>query len=179
VVGESWLRETTDVPLALVERLEAELTTVDDGLRFGTVASAVDPTATLEVVEPAADLLADVNGIDAQGVERAVSEHAVAFETVESGNRVEGAVVVADRGAWDRIESTLVDLLRERFDDVSVTADEIVVTERAFDPARARELGVEPGPAFGRLSAGEAVVVDGVEVQPEAVHESRTRRYPR
>ena len=38
-----------------------------------------------------------------------------------------------------------------------------------FDEDRARELGVQPGPDFGRLQSGEAVSVDGREVLPEEV----------
>jgi ribonuclease Z len=38
-----------------------------------------------------------------------------------------------------------------------------------FDEQRARELGVEPGPDFGRLQRGEPVSVDGREVLPEQV----------
>jgi ribonuclease Z len=38
-----------------------------------------------------------------------------------------------------------------------------------FDEERARELGVEPGPDFGRLQHGETVTVDGREVRPDEV----------
>jgi ribonuclease Z len=38
-----------------------------------------------------------------------------------------------------------------------------------FDEARARELGVAPGPDFGRLQHGEPVSVDGGQVLPEDV----------
>ena len=38
-----------------------------------------------------------------------------------------------------------------------------------FDEERARALGVEPGPDFGRLQRGEAVTVAGQEVRPEQV----------
>ncbi len=38
-----------------------------------------------------------------------------------------------------------------------------------FDPATARSLGVEPGPQFGRLQAGEPVDAGGVTVTPEQV----------
>lgn len=39
-----------------------------------------------------------------------------------------------------------------------------------FDPARARELGVTPGPDFGRLQRGEALALpDGSTVRPEQV----------
>jgi ribonuclease Z len=38
-----------------------------------------------------------------------------------------------------------------------------------FDPARAVALGVEPGPRFGILQRGEAIVADGRSVRPEDV----------
>ena len=38
-----------------------------------------------------------------------------------------------------------------------------------FDPDRARELGVEPGPQFGRLQRGETVEAGGRQVAPEDV----------
>jgi ribonuclease Z len=38
-----------------------------------------------------------------------------------------------------------------------------------FDEDRARELGVTPGPDFGRLQSGEAVSVDGHDVLPDQV----------
>jgi ribonuclease Z len=46
-----------------------------------------------------------------------------------------------------------------------------------FDEGRARELGVEPGPDFGRLQRGEPVSVDGRDVLPdEVLGESRRGR---
>lgn len=179
LVGESWLRETTGVSLALVERLEQRLSPVDDGLRFGDAARGDGAQEPVEVVDPAPGLLADASGVDAECVRSAVAAEAVAYETAESGSRVAGRVAVPDSSAWARIESALVDLLRQRFDAVAVEPDAIVVTERAFNPERARELGVEPGPAFGQLAAGEPVTVDGREIPPEAVHVARERRYPR
>ncbi|MDD1771268.1 MAG: ribonuclease Z [Methanomassiliicoccales archaeon] len=38
-----------------------------------------------------------------------------------------------------------------------------------FDPARAKELGVHPGPAFGRLQEGHPVVAAGKTVTPDMV----------
>jgi D-aminoacyl-tRNA deacylase len=179
VVSESWLSETDSVPRETVERLEAALEPVPEGLRFGRPARSGNELPDVRILEPSPDLLADVNGIAADRVRQAYLDSAFAFETAEAGNRVTGRVAVAEGADWDRIEDALLGLLRERFADVDVTEAEIVVTERAFDPDRARELGVEPGPAFGRLADGEPVTVGSGEVRPEAVHETRTRRYPR
>lgn len=179
VVGESWLRETTGVPLDLVERAESRLSSVDAGLRFGDDARGQAPGGELEVVDPPGDLLATVNGIDAERVRKAVAAETVAYETTEAGSRVEGRLAFADAAAHGRLETALVDLLRERYESVAVEDAEIVVRERAFDAERARELGVEAGPAFGELAAGRPVTVDGTPVEPDDVHVIRTRRYPR
>ena len=179
VVSETWVRETDGVPLALVAEAEGALSTVDEGLRFGDPALGEDAPTTFEVVEPSSDLLADAAGVDADGVRAAVASSALAYETEEAGNRVSGRLAVPDAAAWDRVEAALVDLLRERYASVAVEADAIVVSERAFDPGRARALGVEDGPAFGRLASGEAVTVGDRTVEPSAVHVTRERRYPR
>ena len=42
----------------------------------------------------------------------------------------------------------------------------------------ASDLGVPEGPAFGKLSAGQSVTVDGETVSPEEVHTERTRQFP-
>ncbi|MDB2294652.1 hypothetical protein PM085_20895, partial [Halorubrum ezzemoulense] len=49
----------------------------------------------------------------------------------------------------------------------------VTATTRAFDTAAAREFGVPEGPAFGKLSAGQSVEVDGETVAPEDVSKER------
>ncbi len=44
-----------------------------------------------------------------------------------------------------------------------------------FDPAKAKEFGVRPGPSFGRLQQGNAIVVAGRTVTPEMVMGPRRR----
>lgn len=179
VVGETWVRETDGIPLELVAAAEEALSPVEEGLRFGTVARANERVDDFQVVEPDGSLLDDVAGIDPGRVRSVVDAEAVAYETAEAGNRVTGRIAVPDDGTWPRIERALIDLLEERFDAVTVEADAIVVEDQVFDPERARELGVEEGPAFGRLASGEPVVVNGREVSPETVRTTRRRRYPR
>jgi D-aminoacyl-tRNA deacylase len=211
VVSETWARETTGVPPALVDRLEGEVAGVEEGLRFGALArreSAVDADgsgavegshgavtadADLRVVSLPDDLLAEVNGIDGDRALAAVRERAVAVRTEEGGTRLAGSVVVpaggesvgeGRAGSGDAsadpaaaLVEELVAVLAGKYDDVERRDGHVVATERAFDPELARTLGVSEGPAFGRLSAGEAVEVGGETVPPEAVHRERERRF--
>ena len=199
VVSETWTRETTGVPLELVERLEREVASVDDGLRFGALArGAPDGVAgegtdategALAVVSLPDDLLAAANGIDRERTLDAVRERSVAVLTDEGGSRLAGPVVVpasaddatgAGGDATDgstAVADALVAVLETNYDRVDREEGEVVVRERAFDPDLARERGVSEGPAFGRLSSGRSVDVDGEVVTPEDVHRARERRF--
>ena len=184
VESERWLRETGDVPLSLVRTLEADLSTVDDGLRFGDPAreaSVVDPD-DVALVDLPDDLLADAQGVDREAVRDAVERAAYAFETSEAGNRVEGrAAFPADGGdapgAYEDLVDALADVLREKYDAVERNGDRLLAETTAFDPELAREAGVPEGPAFGRLSNGQAVEVDGETVEPEDVRSVRREEY--
>jgi D-aminoacyl-tRNA deacylase len=190
VVGESWLRAVGDRPLDLVATVEDRLGTPGDGVAVG------DREAPFAVRELPGELLAAAASVDLAATREAVSAVAVAFETREGGTRVgdraalpvdpAGAATGADEGwhrpdasteaAHDALVDGLVAVLATEY-EVDRHGDEVVVHERAFDPALAREAGVPEGPAFGRLSAGEAVEVDGRTVEPGEVHVERTRRF--
>ena len=205
VVTETWLREVDDVDLDLVEALESRLSPVDGGLRFGArahsasgSADGVDrscapdgagdsntpdggdapSTADVEIVDPPADLLAEAQGIDADAVREAVRARAVAFETAEGGSRVSGRIAVREASDREALLDTLVDLLSEKYDDVERDGGEVIARVTAFDPDRARTLGVPEGPKFGALAAGEAVTIDGKRIEPEVVSRERTVRFP-
>ena len=176
VIGETWLRETSGVDLDLVAALEAALTPIDDGLRLGAPAAAADAPDPdgFEVVTLPADLLAAASGIDRGAAVDALAERAVAFETAEGGTKPGGRAAVVDPTAVDEIVAALSDVLRAKYGSVTREGDRIVATRRTFDPAAAAEAGVPEGPAFGRLSAGDPVEVDGRTVTPEEVHTEET-----
>ncbi|MWG35234.1 D-aminoacyl-tRNA deacylase [Halomarina oriensis] len=181
VVSETWARETTGIPLALVERLETGVESVEEGLRFGTLAREGGDESH-DVVSLPDDLLAEANGIDHERTLDAVLERSLAVVTDEGGTRLAGPVVVpreddAAPTPRDRVVDALVAVLRSKYEAVERRADGVVARERAFDPALAREHGVSEGPAFGRLSAGEDVTVDGAVVTPADVHRERERRF--
>jgi len=181
VVGESWVRATSGVPLDLVERVEGALCAVDDGLRFGDAArdaggrDAVGTDVTPEAVGP--DLVEAALAVDPNATRRAFERGVLAFETTEGGTRPTGRVLVADDSAFEAVVESLVGVLREGGATVEREGNNVVVRESVFDPEAARRQGVPEGPAFGRLAAGEAVEVEGQTVRPESVHATRTRRF--
>ncbi|WP_049986626.1 D-aminoacyl-tRNA deacylase [Halobellus rufus] len=177
VVNETWLRETSGVDLDLVEALESDLSTVDDGLRFGSRAADGSDEGTAgddgrggyDVVSLPDDLLAEASGIARDAAFEAVESRVVAFETVEGGTKPRGRAAVLDRAALDEVVDGLARVLESKYDDVRVESERVIATREAFDPAAAAAAGVPEGPAFGRLSAGETVEVDGDEVTPADV----------
>ncbi|WP_423745510.1 D-aminoacyl-tRNA deacylase (plasmid) [Haladaptatus sp. SPP-AMP-3] len=181
VVSETWVREVSGVPLALAEELESELSTVESGLRFGDRASDVpsDPDEwTFSLRTFPEELLAAAAGVDREAVFGVVAERTVAFETTEGGTLVCGCAAVREPADYDAIIDELVELLERKYAAVERREDEIVVREVSFDPEKARTFGVSEGPAFGKLSSGVAVTVDGRTIPPEEVQTERTHVFP-
>ena len=177
VVGETFVKETSGVPLDLVEALEGEVASVEDGLRLGDQATEFDGEWT--VVDLPADLLAEARGIDEAAVRTLVEAETLAFGTEQNGTVVAGPFGCPDRvgTARERLVEGLVDILREQYDSVERDGDELVARERAFDPELARTAGIPEGPKFGRLASGRSVEVDGEEISPERFQRERIRRF--
>ena len=175
VVSETWLRETSGVPLDLVERAEETVASVEAGLRFGAAAEGFD--GGFETVALPVDLLSEAVGIDRERAREAVSGRAVAFETTENGTVPEGRLLVREATDREAVVEGLLDVLREKYDSVERRGREALARTSGFDPEKARTLGVPEGPAFGRLAAGETVEVEGREIPPEAVESGTERRF--
>lgn len=178
VVSETWARETTGVPLELVEQMEHEVRTVDDGLRFGEQAKGMN-TAENEftIVDLPPELLSEANGIDRERTLAAVRAHTVAHTTDEGGTRLGDTVVLPRSADRNELISAFSTILETKYDTVERNENEIVAHETAFSPTLARKLGVPEGPAFGRLANGQRVEVDGTVVSPSDVREQRTHMF--
>lgn len=174
-VGETWVRETSGVPLALVEDVEAALGPIEEGVRLGDRAGAAPDDLAVTGLPP--DLVETACGIDRSGTRAAIAGASVAFETTDGGSGPTGRVALATDDDRADVIDALADVLRERFDEVVREGAELVARETAFDPERAATLGVPEGPKFGRLAAGETVEVEGREIPPEAVTTERERRF--
>jgi len=184
VVTETWVREADGVALGLVERLENAVGPIDEGLRLGALAEGAEAGVGFETHTLPDALLAECNGIDRDRTLAAVRRRALAVGTEEGATRLATPVVLpvgsdgAADGHYAAVVEALVGVLARKYDRVERSDGVVLARERAFVPERARELGVEEGPAFGRLSNGQTVEVNGDTVPPEAVHEDRTRRFP-
>ncbi|MFB6117140.1 D-aminoacyl-tRNA deacylase [Halosegnis sp.] len=176
VVSETWTRETAGVPLPTVDRLETALSPVDAGLRFG------DPARGYEgdhiVRELPAELTAEAANVDATAARGAVASAALAFETEEGATRPAGRIALAAEEDFATIVEGLAGVLESTYETVRVESEAVVAIRETFDPGTARELGVEPGPAFGQLADGEPVEGDGRQVEPAEVHEREEQRFP-
>ena len=179
-VGETWVRETSGVDLGFARAVERAVTTVADGLRFGVTAPGTGERVregwTVETLPR--DLLDEAFGIDREQTRTAVADTALAFETVEGGTRPTETVVLSEASDRERILGRLVDVLGARYDSLERRDGALLAREEVFDPDLARTLGVPEGPAFGRLSGGQPVEVDGEMIPPGAVTRERERRFP-
>jgi D-aminoacyl-tRNA deacylase len=173
VVSETWVRAVGERPPGVVEEVEDRLASVDDGTRFGERSGSEG----FEVVDLPEALLSEAQGIDPERTRDVLEGEAVAFETREGASRVDGRAAIPDPQAYDAVVDGLVAVLRGKYDAVERGEDAVVATETAFDPELAREAGVPEGPAFGKLSAGQSVTVDGESVDPGDVHRERTHRF--
>lgn len=175
ILSETFLRETTGVPLGLVGRLEDTLCPVADGLRFGTAAA---DTETFRTMELPTELLAEANGLDRKAVIEVLTRTAVAYGTTEGATMAAGPVALPEAGSYREIVEGLAGVLESKYDTVELRESAVVASRTAFDPDLATERGVEPGPMFGRLSDGEAVEVDGTRIDPTEVRSVRERQFP-
>ncbi|MCH7660651.1 MAG: hypothetical protein IH933_08745 [Euryarchaeota archaeon] len=172
VVSETWLREVGNVSLTLVSRLEAELGSIDSGVRLGEISN---PDADFGVEQLPTEVIEEARAVDPAAVRGAVERRALAFCTTEGGTEIGERAAFENGGDREALVEDLVSILEEEY-EVERRSEEIVVREHAFDPERALELGVPEGPAFGKLASGESIEIDGRTIEPDSVFEGCERK---
>jgi D-aminoacyl-tRNA deacylase len=167
VVSETWVKETSGVPLALAASLESALEPVDSGLRFGEPARGYDDGYV--VVDLPGNLLDAAHAADPETTVAAARDHALAAATEENGNRLAGTAAFPDESAYDAFLDELAAVLATDYDDVTRENGVLTATRDAFDPAAAADLGVPEGPKFGKLANGQPVELAEATVTPGEV----------
>jgi len=123
VVSETWVRAVGDRPIALVERLETDLASVDDGLRFGEVAPASTDAGGVRLRDLPDALLSRAQGIDSAAARAAVEAATVAFETEQAGTRAAGRAGFAtapETPDYADLVADLAGVLERRYDAVDI-----------------------------------------------------------
>ncbi len=165
VVSESYLRRRSYVAEDVADEIDDVL-----GSTWTATERAEELEGGREVLEfQGAELVREAYATDSDAAVEALDAYAVAY-VVNSSGVVDKAAVEAS-GVVE-LARALADVLRARYDvEVDEEARAVRAGREVFDVERARELGVPEGPAFGRLSSGEPVDVDGETVEPEDVVE--------
>ncbi|PKL68049.1 MAG: D-tyrosyl-tRNA(Tyr) deacylase [Methanomicrobiales archaeon HGW-Methanomicrobiales-1] len=66
------------------------------------------------------------------------------------------------------LNTLCVKIIRNK--EITVTeSDHLIITKVRFDPEKARNLGVPPGPAYKKLAAGQSIEINGQEITPAMV----------
>ncbi|MFB6253787.1 MAG: hypothetical protein ABEI06_04180, partial [Halobacteriaceae archaeon] len=168
-----WIRETDGVALSLVAQLERQLKSIEAGLRLGNRAKY---SSEYTIKSPPEKLINELQSIDRKETIEKTDNYAIAYETIENGNRLDGRIAIEDDKYQDLIEAWL-SILEERFDKVEYTDNIITVKRSTFDPELARKKNIPEGPAFGKLANGESVTINGSKVTPEEVETTETHQF--
>ena len=120
------------------------------------------------------DLLAETLRVDPEGFRAALGNLPVAF--FSSGrNNILPDLITTGKNPPD-ILNDLISLCVTTIcsgETTAIEGDRLIIRRTGFDPEKARNLGIPPGPLYGELMKGNLVVVNGREITPDMVRISR------
>ena len=69
------------------------------------------------------------------------------------------------------ITNECIKILKEHYEIKYIPEDnKLHIIDEQFSPELAKNLGISPGPMYGKLARKESIVVDGMTIDPEMVH---------
>lgn len=126
------------------------------------------------------ELLEEVERVDRERVRRFLHSHKIAY--VERPNGTTAHVIFGIGKDCARIVSQeltneCIKILKEHYAIEYIPDENILyIIEKKFSPELAREMGVPPGPMFGKLANGQAVTINGKTIESEMVHQTNRKK---
>ncbi len=170
VKSESRLREVSNVDRKTAEKIKGFL---DEDVKL------TKKSKNIEKVNPTLfsckDLIKESQRINREKFLNLIENYCIGYTTDQG--EVKNIIINSEKSLRDKIISELIDILREKYKDVTIKKDEIMVTKKVFSPEKANRLGVSEGPKFGDLSRGNKIEVDGKTISPEQVHKEKIEKF--
>lgn len=77
------------------------------------------------------------------------------------------------------ITNECIKILKEHYEIKYIPEDnKLHIIDEQFSPELARNLGISPGPMYGKLARKESIVIDGMTINPEMVHVQKIKTIP-
>ncbi|WP_406660529.1 D-aminoacyl-tRNA deacylase [Methanolobus sp. ZRKC3] len=81
--------------------------------------------------------------------------------------------------AMQDITNECIKILKEHYAIKYIPEDNILhISDEQFSPELARNMGIPPGPMYGKLARKESIVIDGRTIGPEMVHVRKIKTIP-
>ncbi len=145
---------------------------ITEGIRCEiSCSTCVCPKVKIARINP--EILSEAEKLGRNRLKEFLEKHNIAYIEYEDGRLAHVVIGLNDycaRLAAEELTNECVEILKKNY-EVSMDKGTLQITEKKFSPERAKSLGIEEGPLFGRLARGESVVVDGKTINPEMVYE--------
>ena len=185
VLKESDIRDMDGIPWEFCQALRKRVKEIcpmgkpmiTSGIKceISSCSSCICPKVKIARINPA--LLSEAEKLDRHRLKEFLSKHNIAYIEYEDGRFAHVIIGLDDscaRLAAEELTNECVEILKKYY-DVSLDKGTLQIAEKKFSPKRAKSLGIDEGPLYGRLARGESVIIDGKTINPEMVYEINKR----
>ncbi len=132
---------------------------------------------TIRVTRIDSALLEEAEKLDRKRLETLLSDLNTAYLEYENG-RFANILIGVDhncaRLAAENLTQECINILKEHY-QLKYDGETLYLEEQQFNPQRARELDIPPGPLYGKLARGETIEIEGRKITPDMVMEKKVR----